>query len=187
MRYHMFVVNKHNFICMKLPSLTILVSCLLNFAHFKKWKTRRRKELDHADQPKIITTKSKLHCMALHNLSNTSHQYINLVKPIAMVLKAEDNWHLAEKICDDYSFLNSREVSITLILTTLWQQCCLANSSWSIVLKKLTNEKWNQKGGRISNIYHSKVFVVSWVCEKRRYIVKTLKQRHNPGLHRPHP
>ena len=73
---------------------------------------------DYADQSKIITTNSKLHCMALHNLSNTSHQYINLVKPIAMVLQAEDNWHLAEKIYDDYSFLNSREV-ITLILTTL--------------------------------------------------------------------
>ena len=75
--------------------------------------------MDHADQPKIITTKSKLHFMALHNLSNTSHQYINLVKPIAMVLQAEDDWHLAEKICDDISFLNSREVLITLILTTL--------------------------------------------------------------------
>ena len=76
-------------------------------------------KFDYADQSKIITTNSKLHCMALHNLSNTSHQYINLVKPIAMVLKAEDNWHLAEKICDDYSFLDSREVLITLILTTL--------------------------------------------------------------------
>ena len=65
--------------------------------------------MDHDDQSKIITSNSKLHCMALQNLSNTSHQYINLVKPIAMVLQAEDNWHLTEKICDDYSFINSRE------------------------------------------------------------------------------
>ena len=44
---------------------------------------------------------------------------ITLVKPIAMVLQTEDNWHLAEKICDDYTFLDRREVLITVILTTL--------------------------------------------------------------------
>ena len=90
---------------MKLSSLTILVSCLLNFVHLKSEGLGEEEELDHADQPKIITS-----------IPST----INLIKPIAMVLQAEDDWHLAEKICNDLSFMNSRmKVLITLFLTTL--------------------------------------------------------------------
>ena len=55
------------------------------------------------------------HCKFEQYIASTS----NLVKPIAMVLQAENNWHLTEKICEDYSFINSREVSITFFLTTL--------------------------------------------------------------------